>query len=133
MKIVTYDEFIRMPAGTIFAPWTPSVYEGDFEIKVDGGKQFVNRYTGKEDYTFNGTMLIYPHIDTEHELDGWYNYGPVKTEMFHYDGAAVDYSDYKMFAIMEEKDIRKMIEALEWALRGCVGEFDTDIPLESEV
>lgn len=124
MKIVTYDEFIRMPAGTIFAPWEPCVYRGKFEIKTDGGEEY--EYFGEKDYTFNGTMPIVPHIDYDDGFSG-YDYGPCKSEMFHYDGAAVDYLEHTMFAIMEEKDIRKMIEALEWALGGCKGEFKCEI------
>lgn len=132
MKIVTFEEFNRMPAGTIFAPWTPCVYEGEFEIKTDTGHAYLNRWSGKIDWIFNGTMPVVPWIDSDQLFLEGEECGPVKSEMFHYDGASVDYTDYKFFAIMEEKDISKMIEALEWALGGCVGGFDTEIPFEED-
>ena len=127
MKIVTFEEFNRMPAGTIFAPWTPCTYAGEFEIKTDAGNEYVNKYDGKTRWSFNGTMPIVPHVDANQIFMGIYEGGPVLSEMWHYDGSTVDYEDHKLFAIMEEKDVRKVIEALEWALGGCTGEFDTDI------
>ena len=35
MRLVGFDEFCRMPAGTIFAPYTPCVLEEELAIKVD--------------------------------------------------------------------------------------------------
>lgn len=35
MLIVKREEFVRMPAGTIFAHWRPNCFMGIFEIKVD--------------------------------------------------------------------------------------------------
>lgn len=132
MKIVTFEEFNRMPAGMIFAPWTPCVYEGEFEIKTDTGYEYECRYDHSRHWIFNGTMPIVPWIDSDQDFIIGEECGPVKSEMFHYDGASCDYMDHKYFAIMEEKDIRKMIEALEWALGGCVGKFDTYIPFEED-
>lgn len=37
MRIVDYETFIRMPSGTIFAPWTPCTTLEEPEIKVDHG------------------------------------------------------------------------------------------------
>lgn len=124
MKIVTYDEFVRMPAGTIFAPWTPCAYKDEFEIKVDGGHSYINRYSGKECWGFNGTMPVFPYANDDWCFRG---VGPIHSEMYLYDGSNADYDDDELFAVMEEKDIRKMIEALEWALKGCTGDFDTEI------
>ena len=40
MKIVDFKTFNRMPAGTIFAPYTPCVLEERLAIKVDHGGEF---------------------------------------------------------------------------------------------
>ena len=39
MKLVDYKTFIRLPAGTIFAPYKPCVLEEELSIKVDAGRE----------------------------------------------------------------------------------------------
>ena len=47
MRLVTYDEFVRMPAGTIFAPYEPCVLKEELAIKVDPGEERDIPYCGK--------------------------------------------------------------------------------------
>lgn len=42
MRIVDYETFIRMPSGTIFAPWTPCTTLEEPEIKVDHGWEYTD-------------------------------------------------------------------------------------------
>lgn len=117
MKIVDYETFIRMPAGTIFAPYTPCVYEERFEIKVDGGEEF--RYgPGFKKWIFNGTMPLEPWLgDALPSTLGQYD---VDFEI--YDGDNVDASRYDMFAVLEPHDVKRLIQCLQWALAGCPGD-----------
>ena len=39
MKLVDFKTFNRMPAGTIFAPYTPCVLEDRLAIKTDHGRE----------------------------------------------------------------------------------------------
>lgn len=107
MKIVSFDEFIKMPSGTVFAPWKPSTFCGEVEIKVDAGEECNGTYFG---WSFNGVCPILPIFDNfEHAV---------------YDGATVDYMDYKQFAVFEESDIDNIIKVLQWAKNGCNGNCD---------
>lgn len=128
MKIVDYETFVRMPAGTIFSPWDPRGYIKDFEIKIDPGKEHeINFADGKrKQWMYNGTCQVIPHIPD----DEGYDYGPVNYEFFYYDGSSVDVMDYNMFLIFEEEDIDNMIKVLEWAKKGCPGTDDPNEMLE---
>lgn len=124
MKIVSFEEFNQMPAGTIFAPWSPCVYEESFRIKIDSGRWVElknNPICGeKKFYAFNGVLDLIP----DPLLYG--NYGAYQTTQETWDGNSNDYQDYSMFAILEPYEIDRMIKALEWAKSGCKGEWAGD-------
>ena len=113
MRIVDYETFIRMPAGTIFAPWTSSVFLDRFQIKVDGGREYEGRYI------FNGTMPLEP--DTECLYEGCED---EEAAFSVYDGDSTDASHYKWFCILQPYDVSKLVSALHWALEGCPGEYE---------
>lgn len=125
MKIVDYKTFVRMPKGTIFAPWIPHVIFGDPEIKIDPGREdMVFRAEGPtKEWVFNGTCPIIPHVLQDEGFD----YGPVNSEFHYYDRDFNDASEYKMFLIFEKEDIENIIKVLQWAKDGCPG---TDDPNE---
>lgn len=118
MKIVDYETFIRMPAGTIFAPFKPSVYEDHFEIKVDGGEEYAD-LNGNKRWLFNGTMPLEPWLDDNILGCGL---GQYDVDFEIYDGDSNDASRYEMFAVLEPQDVRRLIQCLEWALAGCPGD-----------
>lgn len=105
MKIVTCEEFIVMPAGTVFAPCDEygSVFD-EFEIKMDEGKI----YNGE--HTFNGTCPVFPIVQ-DFEL-----------EFFPYDGDANDARGHEYFLILEQQDVEQVIAMLHWANSGCKDE-----------
>ena len=107
MLIVKREDFIKMPAGTIFAPYIPNVFAEGFEIKVDGGNG--ERYCG--------TMPLEPWIDDVVMTEGQYD---VDYEI--YDGDQNDIADYELIAVLEEKDVHALIAKLMWALNGCKDE-----------
>ena len=111
MKLVDYKTFIRMPAGTIFAPYKPCVLEEELSIKVDAGREI------DDEHWFNGVMHLSPWID---DYTGLWEVGDEEEAEFEvYDGDNNDYRDYKMFLIFDEKDVDKLIEVLQWAKNGC--------------
>lgn len=122
MKLVGYDEFCRMPAGTIFAPYEPCVLKEELAIKVDGGHEMPPEYPYYR-HGFNGVMSLQPWIDGCY--DCLFEIGDQEDASFEiYDGDSNDYRDYKMFLIFEEKDVERMISVLKWAKNGCKGEIE---------
>lgn len=116
MKLVDFETFNRMPAGTIFAPYTPCVLEERMAIKVDHGRGFA--YPPYENWMFNGVMLLEPW-----NIDNFFGDESVKATFEIYDGDTNDYRDYKQFLIFEETDIDRLIQVLLWAKSGCKDEF----------
>ena len=116
MKIVDYETFVRMPAGTIFAPYEPCIYKDRFEIKVDGGCEWTDSY-GKKRWLFNGTMPLEPWLD-----DFIFDEGQYDVDFEIYDGDGVDASSHELFAVLEPKDVNRLIQCLQWALAGCPGD-----------
>lgn len=123
MKIVDYETFIRMPAGTIFAPWTPCAMRDDPEIKIDPGRDYNGRWI------FNGTCHVVPQPVEGAGFDYEEN---VESEFWYYDGDSNDAKAYKMFLIFEKQDIENMIKVLEWAKNGCLGTDDPNVMLKGE-
>lgn len=121
MKLVGYEEFIRMPAGTIFAPYEPCVLMEELAIKVDRGCEYGNRFTNEKRWAFNGVMSLQPWLGEYCEL---YNVGdqePASWEI--YDGDSHDASEYNLFLVFEEADIDRMINVLKWAKSGCTADY----------
>lgn len=119
MKLVGFDEFCRMPAGTIFAPYEPCILNDELEIKVDPGHPMPPDYPYYK-HCFNGVMPLTPWLGDDCRL---FHIGDQQDASFEiYDGDNNDYCDYEMFLVFEEKDIDRMINALVWAKNGCVGE-----------
>ena len=115
MKIVDFKTFNRMPAGTIFAPYTPCVLEEELAIKTDEGRRFA--YPSYGNWMFNGVMPLHPW-----NLDSVLDEESVKATFEIYDGDSNDYRDYKRFLIFEEADIDRLIQVLLWAKGGCKDE-----------
>lgn len=121
MRLVNFEEFCRMPAGTIFAPYEPCILKEGLAIKVDEGEDILDehkRYT----HMFNGVMPLEPRINSI--APRLWNPGDTEEASFEiYDGDNNDYADYKMFLIFDEHDINKMIDILKWAKNGCKGDI----------
>lgn len=117
MKIVGFEEFCRMPAGTIFAPYTPCVLEEELAIKVDPGMDMPSDYPYYS-HTFNGVMMLRPWLGDGCALWGEGDQQEASFEV--YDGDTNDYRDYKLFLVFEESDTDRLIEVLKWAKNGCI-------------
>ena len=109
MHLVDFETFNRLPAGTIFAPYTPCVLKERLAIKVDRGQEF------KEyGWLFNGVMPLEPW-----NLDCVFDEDPIKATFEMYDGCTNDYYGHKQFLIFDEYDIDRLIKVLQWAKAGC--------------
>ena len=115
MKIVDFKTFNHMPAGTIFAPYTPCVLEERLAIKADHGREI--DYPRYGNWMFNGVMPLEPW-----NLDSVIDGESVRASFEIYDGDSNDYRYYKKFLIFEECDIDRLIQVLLWAKGGCKDE-----------
>lgn len=115
MIIMTPQEFARMPAGTIFAPYKPCVFNDRMEIKVDGGHSFPD---APEEWCYNGTMPIEPQLGDDAPM----TLGRYEVGWEIYDGDQNDISDEEMIAVLEPEEVRRMIRILVWSLDGCKGD-----------
>lgn len=111
MKIVNYEEFIRLPAGSVFCPYEPCIFHSPFQIKTDTGRE----YNGQ--HIFNGTMPLEPWFSVEDEFPDCV--GNYETEMVVTDNSSVDFDKDCLFAVLETHEVQKIIDALKWAIGGC--------------
>lgn len=114
MRLVTTEEFARMPAGTVFAPFEPYVLKDRLEIKVDGGALVTNG-RGERFWAYNGTMPLEPW--NMEDLNDIGDRADAEYEVC--DGDQNDLIDEKMILVLERQDVERMIGVLKWALEGC--------------
>lgn len=118
MKLVDFETFVRLPAGTIFAPYKPTCLEDRLAIKVDEGRDWDVSYEYFDFHSFNGVMPLEPWMGDS----CLFRPGDQEPAYFEiYDGDNNDYRDYEMFLIFEEKDVDRLIRVLEWTKGGCIG------------
>ena len=117
MHLVDFETFNRLPAGTIFAPYIPSVLKEGLAIKVDHGRE-LNPMFYNFDWVFNGVMPLEPW-----NLDSVFDDESVRATFEIYDGDTNDYLGYKQFLIFDEYDIDRLIQVLQWAKAGCPDEL----------
>lgn len=98
MKLVGFNTFVRLPAGTVFAHYIPCCLEGHF---------------------FNGTMVLSPWLGDPTFLCEPGDEAPATFEI--YNGSNADYMEHELFLIFDENDIDRLIKVLEWAKSGCEG------------
>lgn len=124
MRLVGFEEFCRMPAGTVFAPYEPCILTGELEIKTDAGEDNPPDWNGIR-HDFLGAMPLTPWLDDRCTL---WKIGDACDASFEiYDATAIDYIDHKMFLVFDEADIDRMINALVWAKNGCEGPCDCSV------
>lgn len=120
MKIVDFENFVRLPAGTIFAPYKPCALEDRLAIKVDEGRDWDKSEGYFDSHSFNGVMSLEPWLGDYSCLFRPGDQEPASFEV--YDGDNNDYRDHEMFLIFEEEDVDRLIRVLEWAKGGCIGD-----------
>lgn len=114
MKIVTKEEFLYYPSGTVFAEWVPSMFTSEIKIKTG---YYQTRISG--DPHWNGELSLQPFVNIDEE-EAW-------TSWWTVDGADSDYDQNQLFAVFSTTDVMQMINCLTWALTGCDGFFNQDV------
>ncbi len=118
MKIVSYEEMVELPVGSVFCKYEPCVLYARWTIKT--GKTTTNELTGKR--IFLGVMDLEPWGDID---DMPHGVGSYTTEMSINDSASYDIGEKgDLFAVLEDYEIIKMIWALIWALKKCECDFE---------
>lgn len=120
MKLVDFNTFVRLPSGTVFAPYTPCCLDGELEIKVDEGRPILSPFI-PEGHHFNGVLPLSPCFGDDSTI---YLYKPgdeAPASFEIYDGSNIDYRSHDLFLIFDENDIDRLIKVLEWAKIGCEG------------
>lgn len=124
MRVVTLDELMTLPDGTVFARFEDCSYTS--ELMVLSG-----RYRDRPG--FNGVEYVYPQMDWNESKSGdrWDNDDPTKCDYPMSDGRVIiDTTDYdlrdeapnsKYFAIFSELEVYHMVEALTDAVKTTHG------------
>lgn len=113
MKIVTKEEFLDYPNGTVFAEWVPSMFASEIKIKT-------GYYKDNEHAHWNGELSLQPFVDDD-------KYCGICTSWWTVDGADADYDKNQLFAVFSTTDVMQMVNCLAWALTGCDGYFNQDV------
>lgn len=116
MKLVDFETFSRMPAGTIFAPYRPCCIFEYFAIKSDNGFLRLGN-DPKTSHFFEHVIPLVPSFKDTKNFNKVGDTMPIRFEDCHNNN--FDYMDYDMFLILEEIDINAMIRMLIWAKGGC--------------
>jgi hypothetical protein len=127
MRLVGFDEFCRMPAGTIFAPYEPLVTKECLAVKTDTGEDMPEDYPYCR-HSFLGVMPLEPWLDDKCELWKIGDSAPASFEI--YDGSSSDYMDDELFLVLDSDDVDRMINVLMWAKNGCEGPCDCSVEEE---
>lgn len=108
MKILTKEQFAKMPDGTLFCTCVDSAFTGQPEVKVH------DRPTGK---TWLYTLDIMPWLADGkmgfQECDGYTSGGEIETEENCVDDSTIDYDNGTLFAVFSKQEINEMIQRLQ--------------------
>lgn len=106
MRIVSKNELLNEPSGTVYSRYTPDMIYGELHIKVG---DICN-------------LSLIPTFDFGSAEDVF------RTTNWSTDDLSIqaDYDKNDLFAVFNKAEIRKMIDCLSWALSGCDGPFNMD-------
>ena len=121
MRKVSAEEFIRMPAGTLYSiPKSDSNYESCIMIKMDTGYEYVDRWSGKTLWSFLGTMPLNPGVpfdEETHRIEKWlgdYQLNEyIKPEWCVGDDSPCDFDYDDTIIVYDVEEIKFMIKLLQ--------------------
>lgn len=108
VRIVNYDDFVRLPIGTVFCPYEPCIFHSPLQIKTDTGWQSGTKYL------FNGTISLEPSFSDQENLA--FDVGRYEVNFPVMDTSSVDFDENGLFAILEKSEIKELINILQSAL-----------------
>ncbi len=114
MKIVNRKDFMRMPEGTIYSEFEPSVFDGLY-VKVSREDDL---FYNKEEGRLNDWVCV-PLIDgfIKDSINNSFNYKRVENFEFNLDCSVRDglYEEKQLFAVYDKNDILKLIAKLSYS------------------
>ena len=121
MKKVSKEEFIRMPAGTLYSiPSTDSNIDSCLMIKMDTGISYVNPYDGKTQWGFLGTLQLNPDVPFDEKtnriekwLDDYQLNEYIKPEWCVGDDSPCDFDENDTIIVYDKEEIKFMIKLLQ--------------------
>lgn len=118
MEIVSYDEMIELPVGSVFCKYKPCCLDGSWMIKT--GETQTNQFNGER--LFSGVMYLEPWAVNMDDMP--FSKGTFTTEMTTVDTSSFDIGKKgDLFAVLEDYEIIGMIGALLWSLTKCKNDF----------
>ena len=126
MRKVSKEEFIRMPAGTLYSiPKSNSNYDSRIRIKMDTGHEYVDKWSGETLWSFLGTMPLNPGVpfdEETHRIEKWlrieewlYDYQLneyIKPEWSVGDDSPCDFDCNDTIIVYDMEEIKSMIKLL---------------------
>lgn len=121
MKKVSKEEFIRMPAGTLYSiPRTDSNYDSCLRIKMDAGEEYVDNWSGETRWSFLGTLPLNPDIPFDEKtnciekwLDDYQLNEYIKPEWSIGDDSSCDFDENDTIIVYDKEEIKFMIKLLQ--------------------
>ena len=118
MKIVTYEEMVELPVGSVFCKYEPCCLDQKWMIKT--GETQTSQFNGGR--LFSGVMYLEPWAANMDDMP--FGKGTFTTEMTTVDTRSFDIGKKgDLFAVLEDYEIIGMIGALLWALKKCKNDF----------
>ena len=106
MRILTREQLLKEPSGTVYTTYITNYVVGELHIKVGN----------------NCNLELIPTHDygTEKDVNRQTNWSTDDLNII------ADYDKNQLFAAYNKSEVMKMINCLSWALSGCDGYFDMD-------
>ena len=121
MKIVTYEEMVELPVGSVFCKYEPCVLDARWTIKTG---ETHTTFDGQR--IFSGVMNLEPWAINMDDMPS--GKGEFETEMTTVDTSSYDIGEKgDLFAILEDYEVIGMIGALLWALKKYKNGFKENI------
>ena len=107
MRILTREQLLNEPSGTVYTTYMPDLYTGgELHIKVENN--------------CNLELLPMHEFGTENDVNRQTNWATDDLNII------ADYDKNQLFAVFNKSEVMKMINCLSWALSECDGYFDMD-------
>lgn len=106
MRILTREQLLNEPSGTVYTTYITNYVNGELHIKVGN----------------NCNLELIPTHDygTEEDVNRQTNWSTDDLNII------ADYDKNQLFAVYSKSEVMKMINCLSWALSGCDDYFDMD-------
>lgn len=106
VRIITKEQLLKEPSGTVYTYYTPDTTDGSLYIKVGNNCNLDLTPTfefGTEEDTRRATNWSTDDLNIQ-----------------------ADYDKNDLFAVFSKTEVKKMIDCLAWALSGCDASFNMD-------